>query len=191
MNLHWIEPLWSQQGIGGIIILLLFVIAHILKAFFESRSAKASEEKLKQKSGNEPAIDADDDFFTFQTKTPPPPRERKRSPRRQPSVPNNETTFENPRRKTRGTLSRELGQQGEGTRFEAAPGTFDPTQLVAPTIEPTVKPTLESMTGIYEAPPTSNETQPSTLNILQFIMEPEGIRQAIILAEILKRPEYQ
>ncbi|MDR2706959.1 MAG: hypothetical protein LBC02_14365 [Planctomycetaceae bacterium] len=207
MSYYHIESLWSQAGgeqIIGAIIFLLLVVAQILKAYFDARSARIGEEKNKpaQKSARkltvEEQLDLDDPFSqTFsqtqvqasQTAQTKPHRERKRATRKQSLA--TETIAETTR-KTRGTLSRELAPQGEGTRFETATGTFDPSQIVAPTIEPTVKPTLESMTGIYEALPTSSELQPQllTFDVHKLIASPEGIRQAVLLSEILKRPNF-
>jgi hypothetical protein len=210
MSYYPIELLWSQVGqeqIIGAIIFLLLVIVQILKAYFDARAAHIEEEKNKpaQKSARKLSVDdqpdSDYSFFqtlsqtpvqTFQTvQTAPikPPRKRKRTTRKQSLV--IETATETTR-KTRGTLSRELAPQGEGTRFETATGTLDPSQIIAPTIEPTIKPMLESMTGIYEALPTSSELQPQslTLDIHKLIASQEGIRQAVLLSEILKRPDF-
>jgi hypothetical protein len=207
MSYYPIELLWSQAGgeqIIGAIIFLLLVIAQIFKAYFDARSARIGEEKNKpvQKSARQPTVDEQSDsenpfsqtlsqipVQTAQTAQTKPLRERKRTTRKQYRV--TETAVE-PDRKTRGTLSRELAPQGEGARFETSTGTLDPLQIVAPTIESTVKPMLESMTGIYEASPTSAELQPQSLtfDVHKLIASPEGIRQAVFLSEILKRPDF-
>jgi hypothetical protein len=203
MSYYHIESLWSQAGgepIIGAIICLLLVIAQILKAYFDARSARVGEEKNKpvQKSAQILTIDDQPDLNnpfsqtfsqtpvqTSQTAPTKLHRERKRTTRKQ------SLTTESAR-KTRGTLSRELAPQGEGVRFETATGTLDPSQIVASTIEPTVKPMLESMTGIYEASPTSSELLPQSLtfDVHNLIASPEGIRQAVLLSEILKRPNF-
>jgi hypothetical protein len=206
MSYYHIELLWSQAGgeqIIGAIIFLLLVVAQILKAYFDARSARIGEEKNKpgQKSARKLIIDeqsdSDDPFSQifsqisqpYQTAQTKPPRERKRTTRKQSLV--TETSTETAR-KTRGTLSRELAPQGEGARFETTTGTLNPSQIIAPSIEPTVKPMLESMTGIYEASPTTSELQPQSLtfDIHKLIASPEGIRQAVLLSEILKRPDF-
>jgi hypothetical protein len=187
MDFYWFEPLWSQGG-GGIILLLLLVVAQALKAYFDARSARAEEGKISKKSTQQDSDAESDDYLSLQ---PKPRKERKRSSKKQSVLKETVISADN-NRKIRGTLSRELAPQGEGTRFEAAPGTLDESQIVAPSVEPTVKSMLESMTGIYEASPTSSEpqSQPLTLDIQKLIAKPEGVRQAIILAEILKRPNY-
>jgi hypothetical protein len=135
---------------------------------------------------NQPMPIPEDELVLEIEPSPKKPKSQKRPPK---IVESSEKESERPHRRI---LSRELAPQGEGTRFEADPGTFDSTAIVSPSIEPTVKPTLESMTGIYEASPTSSEMQdqPLTLDIQRLIVRPEGIRQAIILAEILKQPEW-
>jgi hypothetical protein len=86
-----------------------------------------------------------------------------------------------------------LSPQGEGQRFDADPGTLDTARIVAPTIDPTVKPELESITGIYEEGAVFAEKSKSaiTLNIADFFAKPEGIVHAVVLAEILNRPLWQ
>jgi hypothetical protein len=93
---------------------------------------------------------------------------------------------------TRGSLSRSLPQQGQGTRFEAVPGTLDASQIVAPAINPNVNPTLESMTGIYDnnSPSIESNITEQTINIHNILTSPDGIRNSIILAEILTHPKY-
>ncbi|MDR2117331.1 MAG: hypothetical protein LBP87_13215 [Planctomycetaceae bacterium] len=193
MSIYIIEPLWSQGGgeqIIGAIIFLLLVIAQILKAYFDARSTKIGEEKKHQKSIQKQELD--DPFNNvLLSQTAKPSRERKRIARKQNPV--TKTVPENIR-KTRGTLSRELAPQGEGSRFETTTGTLDASQIVTPSISPTVKSTLESMTGIYETPPANSELQSLALtlalDINKIITSPEGLRHAVILSEILKRPNF-
>jgi hypothetical protein len=56
-----------------------------------------------------------------------------------------------------------------------------------------VKPELESITGIYEEGVTFTDRSKSaiTLNIAESLAKPEGIVQAVILAEIFNRPAWQ
>jgi hypothetical protein len=92
----------------------------------------------------------------------------------------------------RQALSKKLSPQGEGQRFEADPGTLDAMRIVAPTFDPIVKPELESITGIYEEGAMFSETtKPAiTLNIADYLAKPEGIIHAVILAEVLNRPDW-
>ena len=93
-------------------------------------------------------------------------------------------------------LVKELSPQGEGRRFVADPGTLDSASIVAPTIDPTVKPDLGSMTGIYElqsaaARAATRRTTPTVeLNLFDNLTRPEGLCHAIILAEIMNRPAW-
>lgn len=189
------EFLWGQQNIGeiaGIVVFLLVVFFQFLKAVFDQRAAMALEKQKREAAESEPVDELVYTDYNEQNRELATPkqsevvRQRKR-PRSKAS--GAEETSEG--RSKRRTLSRELAPQGESARFDAAPGTLDADRIVAPSVEPTVKPTLESMTGIYEATPTVTELgdQPLTLDIQKLIARPEGIRQAIILAEILRRPE--
>ena len=93
-------------------------------------------------------------------------------------------------------LVKELAPQGEGRRFVADPGTLDSASIVAPTIDPTVKADLGSMTGIYEqqsaaARAATRRTAPTVeLNLCDTLARPEGLCHAIILAEIMNRPAW-
>lgn len=175
------EPLWSQQGNAGDliwgIVVFLCIISYAVKAVLEA-NAQARGNRLAEQQRLQREAEA----------AGAKPSPEKKTVRRPPAV----YEYDPEEERTRKVLSRELAPQGEGARFEAAPGTMDETQLVSPSIESTVKPTLESMTGIYEAKPTESELggQPLTLDIQKLIARPEGIRQAVILAEILKRPEF-
>ncbi|MDR1142030.1 MAG: hypothetical protein LBL62_10080, partial [Planctomycetaceae bacterium] len=183
---YFIEPLWSQGGVEqfiGAIIFLLLIIAQILKAYFNTRSIQAEEENRLQKQIQISDLEEDleeplNPFPVLQTAKPS--RERKRTHRKQSFA--TESTPETAR-KTRGTLSRELAPQGEGSRFETTTGTLNQSQIIAPSIESTVKPMLESITGIYETPPVSSEdqSQPLTLDIQKLIASPGGLRQAVLL----------
>jgi hypothetical protein len=190
-----IEPFWSQVGgepFIGLIIFLLLVIAQILKAYFDTRSVQPAD-KAKQAQKPIQNLELDDPFQNnvVISQTPKPPRERKRSPRKQPLT--TETAPEHTR-KPRGILSRELAPQGEGSRFETTTGTLNSSQIIAPSITPVVKPTLESLTGIYDTPPVSSELQSQSLvlalDVKEMTASPEGLRQAVILSEILKRPNF-
>ncbi|MDR1052890.1 MAG: hypothetical protein LBL39_01835, partial [Planctomycetaceae bacterium] len=90
----------------------------------------------------------------------------------------------------RKSLTRELPQQGQGSRFEAAPGTLASIQLT-PQVEATVKPELDSLTGIYDPKEQDeNSTNQLSINLIELLTTPEGIRNSVILSEILNRPNY-
>ena len=94
----------------------------------------------------------------------------------------------------RQALSKKLSPQGEGQRFDADPGTLDTEHLVSPTFDSTVKPELESITGIYEEGTVYGEkSRPAaiTVNMADYLAKPEGIVHAVIFAEILKHPAWQ
>ncbi|MDR0870449.1 MAG: hypothetical protein LBN39_06610, partial [Planctomycetaceae bacterium] len=117
---------------------------------------------------------------------------RKRKRRKQPKEEDNYVLVldDDPPQPHRGTLSKELNPLGEGTRIEAAPGTLNASQIVAPSIEPTVKPELESLTGIYETTASGVVQNVQTFDAKKMLTQPDGIRQGIIWSEILKRPEW-
>ena len=187
MNTLLIEALWGQPAAGGeflvFVIVVLFILAQVVKFFLKYQKI-LSDPKAHGELRQEPEkMD-----FSEESRPPRPVRQRKRAAQDDSPV-ERETERSRPK-----ALSRELAPQGAGTRFEAAPGTLDTTSLVASSIEPTVKPNLESMTGIfagiYEGPPgTEYGDSAMAFDLQQLIAKPEGIRQAIILAEILKRLE--
>jgi len=177
----------------GAIIALLFmiimIITHILKSIRENAEAVKRQQQ--------PEVTEDEVVVIRPTK---PIKQQKPNKQRlaegQPStglrsvfdVPRNEP----PRQKA---LVKKLSPQGEGRRFVADPGTLDATNIVAPTIDPTVKPDLGSMTGIYEqqsaaARATRRAVPTIEVNLLDFLQRPEGICQAVILAEIMNRPAW-
>lgn len=177
-------PLWAQQGQGigefiGVIVFLLIVFFQFLKTVFEARkgeAASAPPPRSRQEQSTE-------------KRQQPARRERESRPAAREAAP----TQTQEEQRNRGVLSRELAPQGVGQRFDVDPGTLDTSHLENASLEPTVRPTLDSMTGIYEAAPVSEESpdQPLTLDIQRLMARPEGVRQAIILAEILKRPDYE
>ena len=92
-------------------------------------------------------------------------------------------------------LAKKLAPQGEGQRFAVDPGTLDASNIVASTIDPTVKPDLGSITGIYEqqsaAARATRRTAPTVeVNLFDSLTRPGGICQAIILAEVMNRPAW-
>ena len=188
--------LWSQQQIGiaellqALFLLLLIVVPTVLK-FFGEQTAQKERKRLTEKDLKEKLLDA------FQTAVAEEPREepvvrprpKKERKRKQPELVM-ETDNEFP---TRGTpLVRELAPQGEGSRFDAKPGTLDSSQILSPSVEPTVQPTLESMTGIYDAPPGGESSAQAllTVDLFRVLTTPNGVRQAVVLGEILRRPDF-
>ena|GEM_PF-1873733 len=89
-------------------------------------------------------------------------------------------------------LSKKLSPQGEGHRFYADPGTLNVSQIVTPSIDPTVKPDLYSITGIYEEGALfADRSQPAiSINLADTLAQPNGIIQAVILAEIFNKPAW-
>lgn len=187
MNTHSI--LWGQQGGGAEIIwgilFVIFAVFQIFRAQLEARKARLAEQQEKEERRGK----SEESRQRVQAN-----RERKKKSQYTSPVFERESTGSGNEgsRNRKSVLTRELAPQGEGRRFEADPGTLNTTNLVAPSIESSVMPILESMTGIYDAAPASSEQQdqPLTLDIQKLITKPDGIRQAIILSEILKRPEF-
>lgn len=170
-----------KDTIGILIFVIIMILAHIFKAIKEN-----AEAAKQQKSDRE----EEDRVIVQRPKPVKQPRENKqRSPVRQ-SLGDALNISASPKRQA---LSKELSAQGEGHRFDTAPGTLDSARIVAPTIDPSVKPELESITGIYEEGAVYAERSKSaiTLNIADFLSKPEGIVRAIIFAEILDRPAWQ
>jgi len=187
-----------EGTIVTLIFVILMIVAHIFKAIKESAEA-----------AKQPPPDANEEELPIVTrpkseKQPKPSKQSKpsqqskgvkhRSLTRQPlgegwdNLGDRET-----RPSQRLALSKALSPQGEGHRFDADPGTLDTAQIVAPTVDPTVNPNLESITGIYEEGALFPDRSQSavTLNIADYFAKPEGIVQAVILSEILKRPAWQ
>ncbi len=94
-------------------------------------------------------------------------------------------------RQSHRALARELAPQGEGQRFAVRPGTLDASNLEGQSLEPNVKPTLDSMTGVYDDFDRNVSGAPSpTWNVGQLLSQPEGLRLAVILSEIFNRPAW-
>ena len=168
-----------DQIIGAIIFILL-IIAHIIKSIRDAAPPQQPNAKKEQ---------ADELVVVARPK-----------PSKQPTKPSRQrlaerSVFENtraePPRQT--SLVKKLSPQGEGQRFAVDPGTLDAANIVASTIDPTVKPELDSITGIYEQGVSFSESVPPaiTLNIADWLARPEGICQAVLCAEILNRPAWQ
>ena len=173
-----------DNTIVGLIVAILMVVAHIIKSINDAKNQqpniKNEEEELvlvtRSKQGKSPKVNRQPLFG--------------QQPLRNVRSVLDGTETESLRRQT---LIKKLSPQGEGQRFDVDPGTLDATQIVAPTIDPTVKPELESITGIYEQEATSIEKSvlAMSLNIIECLAKPEGLCQAVILAEILNRPAWR
>ncbi len=187
--------LWAQQQQNGIaefipiiIMLLLFVLPNVLK-YFAEQAAKKKQREIEERQQQKRLQDVFSLSSAAEEVSPPPKPKKERRRKKTELVPSVDAE-----RSTHGTrLSRELTPQGEGVRFDARPGTLDATQVLAPSVEPTVQPMLESMTGIYDAPSASEQSAdaaPLARDIFQTLSTPNGLRQTVILSEIFKRPEY-
>ena len=177
-----------EQAIFALIVLIIMVVTQIIKSIKEN-----AEAAKHQKS------DTDSDLVII-TQPKRPVKQTQRiskavRPAERQSWRDERSVFDTPGTASpkRQALTKELAPQGEGLRFEADPGTLDAANIVAPTIDPTVKPELDSLTGIYdEGAQFADKSKPAvTLNIADYLTKPEGIVHAIILAEILNRPALQ
>ena len=188
----FIFSFWAQQPNGIVellqllFVLLLIVVPAVIK-FFAAQTAQKNQRQLEEQSLEEQLREAFNAAVAEESGVRPRPKPAKK---RKPT----ELVLElDDDRSARGSpLVRELAPQGEGARFDASPGTFDSSLALTPSVEPTVQPTLDSMTGIYDAPPDSEHLAQTALavDIYQMLTTPSGIRQAVVLGEILKRPEY-
>ena len=182
-------PLWAQQNdifelIKALAILLLIVVPAIIK-FFAAQAAQNAPRRQAERTLEQHLRE------TFSAGEQEEVRQRPKQVKKRKRA---EAAFESANdRPAHGTpLVRELAPQGEGSRFDVRPGTLDGTLILTPSVEPTVQPTLESMTGIYDAPPGGEQAAqtPLAVDIFQMLTTPGGIRQAVVLGEILKRPEF-
>lgn len=178
---------------GAIVALLfaiLMIVTHIIKSLRESAEAA---KRQQQESAEEELVII----------RPSKPIRQQRKPNKQrlvDSLPPQGllSVFDEPEPEPyrKKALVTQLAPQGEGHRFAADPGTLDAARIVAPTIDPTVNPALGSMTGIYEQQSAASRaatrrTAPAVeMNLLDMLKRPEGICQAVILAEIMNRPAW-
>jgi len=182
----------------GAIIALLFmiimIITHILKSIREAAEAAKHQQQPEATEDEVIVIRPTEPIPTKPIKQQKPNKQRLTEG--QPSK-GLRSVFNEPKNEPfrQKALVKKLSPQGEGRRFVADPGTLDASNIVAPTIDPTVKPDLGSMTGIYEqqsaAARATRRTIPTIeVNPLDFLQRPEGICQAVILAEIMNRPAW-
>ena len=174
-----------EGSIITLVIMILVIIAQIIK------NIKESAETAKQQKP-----DTEEELVIIAR--PKPGKQAKtnkrRSLTRQPLGDGLSILSDDTKPTKRQALSKKLTPQGEGQRFDADPGTLDAAHIVAPTFDSTVKPELESITGIYEEGVVYGEKSKSaaiTFDIVDYLAKPEGIIHAVILAEILKRPAWQ
>jgi len=180
--------------IVGLIIAILMVIAHLVKSVKEGLEARSGQ-------ASQPMSEAMDDELVLITQpkmSKSKGNKQRQSERQSPKKVRSllgDSLSESPQKQApKQALTKKLSPQGEGERFVADPGTLDTTRIVAPTFDHTVKPELESITGIYEQEATSmgrGSAPAVTLNIADWLAKPEGICQAVILAEILNRPTWE
>jgi len=178
----------------GAIIALLFAIIMIITHIIKSIREGAEAAKRQQPDT------ADDEVVIVRPNKPvkqQKPTQQRLVAERQPSKGGLRSVFDEPKAEPtrKKALVKTLAPQGEGHRFVADPGTLDTTNIVAPTIDPTVKADLGSMTGIYDqqsaAARATRRTAPTVeVNLLHILQRPEGICQAVILAEIMNRPAW-
>ena len=177
----------------GAVIALLFaiimIITHIIKSIRENADAAQRQQPDT----------TDDEVVVIRPNKPVKQQKpnKQRLTMEQPSKGGMRSVFDEPKTEPtrKKALVKTLATQGEGHRFVADPGTLDTTNIVAPTIDPTVKADLGSMTGIYEdqsaAARATRRTAPTVeVPLLDILQRPEGICQAIILAEIMNRPSW-
>jgi len=174
-----------EGSIVALIFAIIMIVTHIIKSIRENAEAVKRQPP-----------DTEDELVIMRPKKPvkqPLKPNRPEEPSRGLRSPFDEPKIEPSRRKA---LVKKLSPQGEGHRFAVDPGTLDTTNIVAPTIDPTVKPELDSITGIYEqqdaAVRAASRSMPTIeLSLLDSLKRPEGICQAVILAEIFNRPAWQ
>jgi hypothetical protein len=191
------DILFAQQGgnQGSLLkfiiwaVIIIFIILSNVAEYYKKkrRAAKKTPKTLDEFFGqvaeqDKAAADGNAVFITSQ-----PARKKKRRKTESYETVSRKTTDTQPKRKA---LSRELSPLGEGARIEADPGTLDGRQIVASTVESTVKPELESITGIYETTAIPAEQNVQTLDLQKALLQPGGIRQGVIWSEILRRPEW-
>ena len=175
-----------EGSILALIFAIIMIVTHIIKSIRESAEIAKRQPP-----------DTDDDELVIMRPNKPVKQQQKTNRPEQLSrglrSVFDESQNESSRKKA---LVKKLSPQGEGHRFAVDPGTLDTASIVAPTIDPTVKPELGSITGIYEqqdaAMRAARRSAPALeLSLFDSLQRPEGICQAVILAEILNRPAWK
>ena len=190
-----------EGSILALVFAIILIISHIIKSIKEAgevvkqQQLKQQQEQKKRPPGREKPAADDEIINIMRPKSAKQPKPIKhtlgQSSLSKPFGRELSSRDSSPPR--RQALSKKLAPQGEGHRFEADPGTLDPSQILSPTIDPTVRPDLYSMTGIYEqGVQYADRSKPTiSLNLSDCLAKPEGIVQAVILAEILNKPAWQ
>ena len=172
-----------ESGIIAFIFAIIMIVTHIIK------SIKENAEVAKRQQQEE----ADEVIVIRPNKSIKQIQKQNKQGQRQKGL---QSVFEDKPSEIaqKKALVKKLAPQGEGHRFVADPGTLDTSHIVSSSIDPTVKPELGSITGIYDqdaAMGTTRRTAPTIeLNLLESLKRPEGICQAVILAEIMNRPAW-
>ena len=180
-----------DPSIIALIFAILMIVTHIIKTMREN--AEAAKHQKPETPEDEVVVIRPNKPIKQQQKP-----NKQRLADSQPSKVGLRSVFDEPKKapSRQQALVKTLSTQGEGHRFEADPGTLNTSNIVAPTIDPTVKPDLGSMTGIYEqqsaaARAATRRIAPTVeVNLLDGLMKPEGLCQAIIFAEIMNRPAW-
>jgi len=178
-----------DPSIIAVIFAILMIVTHIIKTMREN--AEAAKQKPET---------PEDEVIVIRPNKPIKQQQpnKQRLADSQPPKGGLRSVFDEPKKVSsrQQALVKTLSTQGEGHRFDADPGALNISNIVAPTIDPTVKPDLGSMTGIYEqqsgaARAATRRTAPTVeVNLLSGLMKPEGLCQAIIFAEIMNRPAW-
>ena len=180
-------PIWAAADpILQIVGTILFIVFAILGQIFSARK----ESQKNQPEDQNRQLEREDDL----TITNLPEVRSKVSKERLRRKVERETLTQSyrpapvPQREER--LANALQPQGVGARFDASPGTFDGAQIVASSVVPTINPILDSMTGAFDDHAQTNVRLKDNLGLRQLLTTPQGIRQAVVLSEIMKRPDF-
>jgi hypothetical protein len=179
-----------------VIIFVIYIIYHLVVSLSEARQSSINKAKDNKPIDQDINFNTNSDQLTEQeiiyTSTPPKHKKKRNLRKPQPQLPIDIDNTPKEQKKIRQSLARELPQQGQGSRFEAAPGTFNNIQLT-PIVEATIKPDLDSLTGIYDQSTQNTTDNYQTQNIIHIhnlLTTPEGIRTSVILSEILNHPNF-
>jgi len=192
--------IFCQQNKGGniwdaLLPIIFFAVIIFLRLLGEMMKGKQPD--VKARVAEPDAAEETDDELIMQiikeSRKKAQQGEKKRKRRPQRTTTDSYESVHEESRPTRTVLARELGQQGAGSRFEAQPGTLGISEIAVASIEPTVKPTLDSLTGIYDEQQASETTasQAAFSGLYAMLAQPEGIRNAVVLSEIFSGGKWQ
>lgn len=184
MSLFSFEILWCQRDGGGIgdffggLVILLLIALRVIHAVWGNRTNAVVAE------GQTPLTAEEEQELIEQL-------EEEWEALHRANAVQESVEVEADYRPAQSVFDRQSAPQEEGSRFDVKPGILGSSHLVVPPMEPSVKPTLESLTGVYEDAFTQTErTQEGAgADILSQLRHTTNIRQAFILAEIFRRPE--